>query len=245
LLQRQIGNRAVADALRSSGDGTLRLLMLQRQAGNRAAALSLQRALEAGVAPALGEDQVGPQLEEVVVEQVGALPDVDAAAVPAPERVEEARDEAAGVRDELGELRLAAGGPMADWYRTKPGGTAPGRRRWSRSSGEPVVTSTCLRRRDLGAEGQAVAGLGAPVAGHIGDVASAGKYVIDNPATAGAAQLVDGSGAAERVHQAGEGAGRLLRHQGCPGRSFDGEHGAGHQGPQGCKARRGPCRSQP
>jgi hypothetical protein len=240
--------------------------MLQRQAGNRAAVLSLQRALEDGVEPAAEADQAEPQLEQIVAEQVAALPDVDGAAVPAPEQVEAAKDEAAGVRDELGELGLAGAGPVADWYRNEVGGDGaaaapvveelqaaggdldlpspapakPGRlarakavmsgaaasvgrgfgaaKRWIGGAATGAATAvkgwfsrTFSRegRRDLGARGQAVVGMGAPVAGHLGYAASAGQAVVDNPATVGAAELVGGSGAADQVHQAGEGAGHF------------------------------------
>jgi hypothetical protein len=63
-------------------------------------------------------------------------------------------------------------------------------------------------RRDKGALGQAVAGIAVPVGGHGASVMNAGQQVVDNPATQGAAKLVDGAGAAQKVGHVGESVGR-------------------------------------
>src|SRR5262249_9467186 len=62
-------------------------------------------------------------------------------------------------------------------------------------------------RRDIGARGQAVAGMGAPVPGHASEALRVAQHVVDNPVTAGAADYLAPVGAVGKLHQAGESVG--------------------------------------
>jgi hypothetical protein len=260
VLQQQAGNRAVTAGLRGPSLGPQGLLMLGHQASNRAALATVQREGEQGAGPAEAADQDGggQQIEAEVERQVRALPDVDEAAVAAPQQVEAANEEQAAARSELGELGLTRNRALAQWYGQELGGEAavappaveelqaardeadlpaparPGRAARAKAAlssganwlgGKFGSAATSLRgaasraagwfkstfsregRHDAGGKGQAVVGLGAPVAGHAHDVLTATQDVVDNPVTAGTAHLVGGSTAAAQVHQAGEAVG--------------------------------------
>ena len=138
-LQQRAGNRAVVAALQKSAGTARSVLALPRQEASLTPLDVVQRVPGAGPGPGPGLEAAGDvevegagveapaqdgaaPLEDLVAQQVGALPEVDEAVLPEPQQAEAAREEAAGAPAELAELGVGGDGPLAEWYGRQLGG---------------------------------------------------------------------------------------------------------------------------